>query len=128
MCIAVTAALLALVCFGHTEVDCLKVCFAVTAALLALACFGHTEVDCLKVCFAVTAALLALVRFGHAEVDCLKLLPAQAQDAEAKKRKRPKAPVGLGQLAAKKKTGTKGISSMIDKWQAVRKEEVRNLS
>lgn len=49
---------------------------------------------------------------------------AQVQEAEAKKRKRPKAPVGLGQLAAKKKKGTKGISSMIDKWQAVRKEEV----
>lgn len=49
----------------------------------------------------------------------------QAQEAEARKRKRPKAPVGLGQLPAKKKKGTKGISSMIDKWQAVRKEEVR---
>ena len=53
-----------------------------------------------------------------------KMLHEQAQETEAKKRKRPKAPVGLGQLAAKKKKGTKGISSMIDKWQAVRKEEV----
>ena len=51
-------------------------------------------------------------------------LPVQAQEAEARKRKRPKAPVGLGQLTAKKKKGTKGLSSMIDKWQAVRKEEV----
>ncbi|DBA73897.1 TPA: hypothetical protein ACH3X2_009548 [Trebouxia sp. C0005] len=46
----------------------------------------------------------------------------QAQEAEAKKRKRPKAPVGLGQLAAKKKKGTKGVSGLIDKWQAVRKD------
>jgi len=48
----------------------------------------------------------------------------QAQEAEAKKRKRPKAPVGLGQLAAKKKKGTKGVSGLIDKWQAVRKDLV----
>ncbi|DBB04500.1 TPA: hypothetical protein ACH3X1_012595 [Trebouxia sp. C0004] len=46
----------------------------------------------------------------------------QAQEAEARKRKRPKAPVGLGQLAAKKKKGTKGVSGLIDKWQAVRKD------
>lgn len=48
----------------------------------------------------------------------------QAQEAEAKKRKRPKAPVGLGQLAAKKKKGTKGVSGLIDKWQTVRKDLV----
>lgn len=46
----------------------------------------------------------------------------QAQEAEARKRKRPKAPVGPGQLAAKKKKGTKGVSGLIDKWQAVRKD------
>lgn len=51
-------------------------------------------------------------------------LHGQVPEAEAKKRKRPKAPVGLGQLAAKKKKSSKGISGMIDKWQAVRKEEV----
>lgn len=49
---------------------------------------------------------------------------AQAQEAEARKRKRPKAPVGLGQLAAKKKKGTKGVSGLIDKWAAVRKDLV----
>lgn len=57
--------------------------------------------------------------------DGLGTVHAQAQEADVKKRKRPKAPVGLGQLPAKKKKGTKGMSSMIDKWQAVRKEEVR---
>ena len=54
-------------------------------------------------------------------------LHGQVPEAEAKKRKRPKAPVGLGQLAAKKKKSSKGISGMIDKWQAVRKEEVHVL-
>ncbi len=51
----------------------------------------------------------------------------QAQEAETKKRKRPKAPVGLGQLAAKKKKGTKGVSGLIDKWQAVRKDLVSHV-
>ena len=33
--------------------------------------------------------------------------------------------MGLGQLAAKKKKGTKGVGGLIDKWAAVRKNMVR---
>ena len=46
------------------------------------------------------------------------------QETEAKKRKRAKAPVGLGQLAAKKKKSTKGVGGLIGKWAAVRKDLV----